>query len=77
MAGLQTWYGLGPLRRVRLAIQRIRTAGANRVTDPLPLEVQPMVAELNALLAHSEKQAEEARRHAGNLATRSRPRSRW
>jgi signal transduction histidine kinase len=38
------------------------------VTDPLPLEVQPMVEELNALLAHSERQAEEARTHAGNLA---------
>jgi hypothetical protein len=68
MAMLQTWYGLGPLRRVRLAIARIRTTGANRVTDPLPQEVQPMVEELNALLAHSETQAEEARRHAGNLA---------
>jgi signal transduction histidine kinase len=68
MAMLQTWYGLGPLRRIRLAIARIRTAGANRVTDPLPLEVQPMVEELNALLAHSERQAEEARTHAGNLA---------
>ena len=68
MAMAQTWYGLGPLRRVRLAIARIRTTGANRVTDPLPQEVQPMVEELNALLAHSEKQAEEARTHAGNLA---------
>jgi signal transduction histidine kinase len=68
MAMLQTWYGLGPLRRVRKAIARIRTAGTNRVTDPLPQEVQPMVEELNALLAHSETQAEEARRHAGNLA---------
>jgi len=68
MAMLQTWYGLGPLRRIRKAIQRIRSAGANRVTDPLPLEVQPMVEELNALLAHSERQAEEARTHAGNLA---------
>ncbi len=68
MVMLQTWYGLSPLRRVRKAIARIRTAGANRVTDPLPLEVQPMVDELNALLAHSEKQAEEARTHAGNLA---------
>lgn len=68
MAMLQTWYGLGPLRRVRRAIARIRTAGTNRVTDPLPLEVQPMVEELNALLAHSERQAEEARTHAGNLA---------
>ena len=68
MAMLQTWYGLGPLRRVRLAIARIRSTGANRVTDPLPQEVQPMVEELNALLAHSDRQAEEARTHAGNLA---------
>jgi signal transduction histidine kinase len=68
MAMLQTWYGLGPLRRVRQAIARIRTTGSNRVTDSLPLEVQPMVEELNALLAHSDRQAEEARTHAGNLA---------
>jgi len=68
MAGLQTWYGLNPLRRVRRAIQKMRTTGANRVNDPLPLEVQPMVEELNALLAHIERQAEEARTHAGNLA---------
>ena len=68
IAMLQTWYGLSPLRRVRLAIAHIRSTGTNRVTDPLPLEVQPMVEELNALLAHSEQQAEEARTHAGNLA---------
>jgi signal transduction histidine kinase len=68
MAMLQTWYGLSPLRRVRRAIARIRTSGANRVADPLPKEVLPMVEDLNALLAHSEKQAEEARTHAGNLA---------
>ncbi len=68
MAALQTWYGLNPLRRVRQAIKHIRDSGANRVTDPLPLEVQPMVEELNALLAHTERQAEEARTHAGNLA---------
>ncbi len=68
MAALQTYYGLRPLRRVRMAIQRIRTTGSNRVTDPLPLEVQPLVEELNMLLAHSEKQADEARMHAGNLA---------
>ncbi|MBW8754300.1 MAG: HAMP domain-containing histidine kinase [Sphingomonadales bacterium] len=68
MAGLQTWYGLNPLRRVRRAIQKMRTTGANRVTEPLPLEVQPLVDELNALLVHVERQAEEARTHAGNLA---------
>nr|WP_183613731.1 HAMP domain-containing sensor histidine kinase [Novosphingobium hassiacum] len=68
MAGLQTYYGLGPLRRVRRAIARMRAGEASRVTDPLPLEVQPLVEELNGLLAHSERQAEEARTHAGNLA---------
>jgi len=68
MAALQSWYGLGPLRRVSLAIQHLRTTGQNRLIEPLPLEVQPLVQELNALLAHSEKQAEEARTHAGNLA---------
>ena len=68
MAALQSWYGLSPLRRVRAAIQSMRSEGANRIEDPLPLEVQPLVDEINSLLAHTEKQAEEARTHAGNLA---------
>ncbi len=68
LAVLQNWYGLRPLRGVRRAIKRMREAGENRVTEPLPLEVQPLVEELNALLAHSQRQAEEARTHAGNLA---------
>ena len=68
MAVLQSWIGLGPLRRVRAAIQNLRATGANRIDEPLPLEVQPLVEEVNALLAHSEHQAAEARTHAGNLA---------
>ena len=68
LAFLQNRFGLRPLRRVRQAIQDLRTTGANRITDSLPLEVEPLVEEINALLAHSEKQAEEARTHAGNLA---------
>ena len=68
MAVLQNWFGLGPLRRVRAALQNMRSAGANRIEEPLPLEVEPLVEEINALLAHSTRQAEEARTHAGNLA---------
>jgi len=68
LAALQTVYGLWPLRHIRRAIAAMRGGQNNRVTAPLPLEVQPMVDELNALLAHNEKQAEEARLHAGNLA---------
>jgi signal transduction histidine kinase len=68
MALFQIRYGLSPLRRVRAAIQKLRSTGANRIEEPLPAEVEPLVQELNELLEHSERQAEEARTHAGNLA---------
>ncbi|MEJ7934634.1 HAMP domain-containing sensor histidine kinase [Sphingobium sp. AN558] len=68
LATLQTIYGLRPLRRVRQEIVRMRAGEKSRVTEPMPAEVLPMVEELNALLAHNERQAEEARTHAGNLA---------
>lgn len=68
MAALQTLYGLWPLRKIRVAISNMRTGQQKRVIEPMPNEVTPMVDELNALLEHNEKQAEEARRHAGNLA---------
>ena len=68
LAALQTFYGLWPLRAVREAIAQMRSGKQDRITKSLPDEVMPMVTELNALLDHNEKQAEEARRHAGNLA---------
>jgi signal transduction histidine kinase len=68
MAALQTLYGLWPLRKLREAIGAMRAGRTNRVQEAMPDEVQPLIQELNALLAHNEKQAEEAREHAGNLA---------
>ncbi len=68
LAALQTLYGLWPLRRVRAEIARMRSGQSNRVSTAMPDEVAPMVEELNALIEHNERQAEEARRHAGNLA---------
>ncbi|HEU0045958.1 HAMP domain-containing sensor histidine kinase [Sphingomonas sp.] len=68
LAALQTVYGLRPLRKVREEIARMRSGRTNRVSSAMPIEVAPMVDELNALIAHNERQAEEARRHAGNLA---------
>jgi signal transduction histidine kinase len=38
------------------------------VEAQFPQEIEPLVAELNELLAESEAQSEAARRHAGNLA---------
>jgi signal transduction histidine kinase len=68
LAALQVFFGLRPLRRIRREIARMRAGEKSRVTEPLPREVLPLVEELNALLAHNEQQAEEARTHAGNLA---------
>ncbi len=69
LAALQTFYGLWPLRDVQREIANMRSGRQNRIDeDSLPSEVMPMVKELNALIDHNERQAEEARRHAGNLA---------
>jgi signal transduction histidine kinase len=68
LAALQATYGLWPLRRLQRALAAVRSGVSARVEAKLPIEVAPLVEELNDLLAHSERQAEEARRHAGNLA---------
>lgn len=67
-AALQAIYGLWPLRRVRRAIASIRSGETSRIDERLPREIAPLTEEVNELLAHNERQAEEARRHAGNLA---------
>ena len=68
LAALQTVYGLWPLRRVRREVAEIRSGAKSRVGEDFPSEIRPLTEEINQLLAHSEEQAEEARRHAGNLA---------
>jgi signal transduction histidine kinase len=68
LAALQAFYGLWPLRQVRREVAAIRGGTQTRISEGFPREVEPLVDEINELLAHSEEQAEEARRHAGNLA---------
>jgi signal transduction histidine kinase len=68
LAALQTVYGLWPLRRVRREVAAIRSGTKTRIGHDFPAEIRPLTEEINQLLAHSESQAEEARRHAGNLA---------
>ncbi|HEY1606813.1 MAG TPA: ATP-binding protein [Allosphingosinicella sp.] len=65
---IQALYGLWPLRRIRRAIAAVRSGARPRIEERLPAEIRPLTEELNALLEHNEVQAEEARRHAGNLA---------
>jgi signal transduction histidine kinase len=68
LAALQSTYGLSPLGRVSRAIAAIRSGDAKRVGDDFPVEIAPLIAEINELLEHNEQQAEASRRHAGNLA---------
>jgi len=68
LAALQAFYGLWPLRRVRKEVVAIRSGTQRRISEDFPREIFPLVNELNQLLVHGEEQAEEARRHAGNLA---------
>ena len=68
LAALQTFYGLWPLRRVRREVAAIRSGQKTRIGQDFPAEIRPLTEEINQLFAHSEAQAEEARRHAGNLA---------
>ena len=68
LGALQTIYGLWPLRRVQREVAAIRSGREQRISDTFPTEIEPLTEEINQLLAHSEAQAEEARRHAGNLA---------
>jgi len=68
LSAFQVTYGLWPLRRVREGLRRVRTGEVPRLDEDYPPEIQPLVSEMNALLAHNEEQAETARTHAGNLA---------
>ena len=68
LAALQTVYGLWPLRRVQREVAAIRSGTKQRIVETFPTEIKPLTEEINQLLAHNEEQAEEARRHAGNLA---------
>ena len=68
LAALQSTYGLSPLGRVSRAIAAVRSGQAKRVPEDFPIEVAPLVSEINELLEYTEQQREAARRHAGNLA---------
>jgi signal transduction histidine kinase len=61
--------GLRPLERLRGELALVRSGRAARVNaSAQPVEVAPLVAELNSLLSENEAGLERARRHVANLA---------
>jgi signal transduction histidine kinase len=65
---LQIRLGLRPLERLRQAVAGVRTGRSERVPAEQPLEVLPLVSELNGLLEQNAANLERARRHVANLA---------
>ncbi|MBV9884986.1 MAG: hypothetical protein JO119_00410, partial [Acidobacteria bacterium] len=60
--------GLLPFGRLRRQLSGLRDGSAERIEGTYPTEVQPLVNDLNSLLAHREKIVERALAKAGDLA---------
>lgn len=67
-AVVQVSLGLRPLSWLRDELAEIRAGRKRRFQRPMPSEVQPLIDDLNALLAHGDEVVERARLQAGNLA---------
>ncbi|MFC1673692.1 ATP-binding protein [Pseudomonadota bacterium] len=65
---LQVVLGLRPLKLLRDRLAEIHAGEVDRLTGSYPLEVEPLVNDLNELLEHNAQVIERARTHAGNLA---------
>jgi signal transduction histidine kinase len=67
-AVVQVLVGLSPLKRLRDELGELREARQTTLQHTYPSEVQPVVDELNAVLARNAEFVERARKEAGNLA---------
>ncbi|NLS21223.1 HAMP domain-containing histidine kinase [Rhizobium sp. P40RR-XXII] len=65
---LQVRFGLSPFRKLRQDIEGIRKGAASSIDATYPLEVVPVVSEVNALLALQQKSMDFARARASDLA---------
>lgn len=64
----QVQYGLRPLKRIERGLAAIRSGEAQRLDGQLPVEIQQLQYELNALIESNQDIVERARTQVGNLA---------
>ncbi|MBT6119511.1 MAG: ATP-binding protein, partial [Rhodospirillaceae bacterium] len=67
-AALQVVLGLRPLHRLRERLAAVRAGRAERLAGDFPSEIEPLVAELNAVLEQNAEVVARARTQASNLA---------
>jgi signal transduction histidine kinase len=60
--------GLQPLFALQRDVTSVRTGRSERIVGHYPSELEPLAAELNALMAHTQEVVERQRTHVGNLA---------
>ena len=65
---VQVRYGLKPLAHIERGLADIRSGRAQRLEGDLPAEIEPLRAELNALIRGNQDTIERARTQVGNLA---------
>jgi signal transduction histidine kinase len=65
---IQVALGLRPLKALRSGIADIRSGRCQRLSPAAPVEVQPLVDEVNALLDVQEQEIERSRSRAADLA---------
>ncbi len=64
----QIRFGLFPLRKIEQGLSDIRSGNAEKLDNELPLEIEPLQVELNALIDSNQKIIDRARTQVGNLA---------
>ena len=64
----QVRFGLSPLRQIERGLLAIRTGEAARLDGKLPVEIEPLQTEINALLQSNQDIIDRARTQVGNLA---------
>lgn len=64
----QVRFGLLPLRRIEKGLTEIRSGEAAKLEGKLPAEIEPLQAELNALIQSNQDIVDRARTQVGNLA---------
>lgn len=68
VSSVQLGMVMAPISALRNSVRSIRDGRASRVTGTYPVEIEPVVAQLNTLLAQREDMVERARSRAGNFA---------
>ncbi len=65
---LQVRYGLLPLRAIERGLAAVRSGEATTLQGELPVEIEPLQHELNALIKSNQEVVDRARTQVGNLA---------